>query len=103
MPATTQLPGLLQGVRGRAAQSQHLGAGLLLTPPKVALRVDLQISSDLQWLQPNLVEMSGQNCSSAAATHPALRRVPSTSTQGRGTFASAGDGPGLTHGSPSPL
>lgn len=102
MPATTQLPGILQRVGGKAAQSQHLGAGLLHTSPKVALHVELQISSDLQWLQPKLVEMSGQNCS-AAATAPCTHGCPATSTQGRGTFASAGSGPGLTHGSPSLL
>lgn len=76
MPATTQLPGILQGVRGKAAQSQHLGAGLPPASPKVALHVELQISSDLQWLQPKLVEMSGQNRSAAATQelgpqHPA--------------------------------
>lgn len=66
---------------GRAAQSQHLGAGLLPAPPKVALLVELQVSSDLQWLQPNLVKMSGQNHSAAArqgldAQHPAPRGIP---------------------------
>lgn len=103
-----QIPGILEGVRGRAGQSQPLGAGLLPATPKADLHVELQISSDLQWLQPNLVEISGQNRSAAAmqelgAQHPAPRGVPQTGTQGRGTSASPGDGPGLTRGSPSPL
>lgn len=81
MPATTQLPGILQGVRGRAAQSQHPGAGLPPASPKVASHVELRIGSDLQWLQPHLVEISGQKHSTPAtkglgAQHPAPRAVP---------------------------
>lgn len=105
MPATTQLPGILQGVRGRAAQSQHPGAGLPPASPKVASHVELRISSDLQWLQPHLVEMSGQKPlhsghEGAGCTAPCSQGCPTTATQGHETFAPAGNGPGLTHGSP---
>lgn len=106
MPATTQLPGILQGLRGRAAQRQHPGAGLPPASPKVAPHAELRISSDLQWLQPHLVEMSGQNRSTPATkglggcTAPCSQGCPTTTTQGHETFAPAGNGPGLTHGSP---
>lgn len=67
-----------KGFCSRLGQSSpEPGAGLPPTSPKVALPVELQISSDLQWLQPNLWRCQVKTpLQGLGEGHPAPRGAP---------------------------